>query len=199
MSETVLKPNIAEHRGHVDKTILGFWVYLMTDLIMFAGLFAVFAVLRNNTFGGPSSEELFSLPLALTETLLLLTSSFTCGLAVLAMHKGNKKFSLIWFFVTFVLGFAFLFMELKEFHQLLAEGSGPDRSAFLSSYFTLVGTHGLHIAVGLLWLVVGMIMLWKKGPAPAISSKLTRLGLFWHFLDLVWIFIFAIVYLIGVL
>jgi len=183
------------HHGVNDKAIFGFWIYLMTDLIMFAALFASYAVLRDNTFGGPGASELFSLPGALTETLILLTSSFTCGLAILAAYKNNKTQTLIWFGITFLLGTAFLVLELKEFSHLIAEGNSFQRSAFLSSFFSLVGTHGLHIAVGLLWMLVSMVMVWFKGLTPFIVNKLTRLILFWHFLDVVWIFIFTIVYL----
>lgn len=180
-----------------DKAIFGFWVYLMTDLIMFAALFATYAVLRNATFGGPTGAQLFDLPNALAETLILLTSSFTCGLAMLAAHAGKKAQTLSWFGVTFALGVAFLSFELAEFSKFIVAGNGPRANAFLSSFFTLVGTHGLHITVGLLWLVVGMIMLARKGLTPFVVSKLQRFALFWHFLDIVWIFIFTIVYLMG--
>lgn len=182
-----------------DKTILGFWVYLMTDLIMFAALFAAFAVLRNNTFGGPGGETLFKLPLVLTETLILLTSSFTCGLAMLAAAKNNKNQTLAWFGATMVLGLTFLGFELTEFSRLITDGNTWQKSAFLSSFFTLVGTHGLHIAIGLLWMLVSMIMVFMRGLTLPVVNKLTRLALFWHFLDIVWIFIFTIVYLMGVL
>ncbi len=182
-----------------EKTILGFWVYLMTDLIMFAALFATYAVLHNSTYGGPGSAELFSLPLALTETLILLTSSFTCGLASLAAAKDNKKQVLFWFGATFILGLTFLCFELTEFSHLIAEGHTWQSSAFLSAFFSLVGTHGLHILAGLLWIAVSIIMIWKRGLTPFVTNKLTRLALFWHFLDIVWIFIFTIVYLMGAL
>ena len=182
-----------------NKAILGFWVYLMTDLVIFAALFATYAVLRNNTFGGPTGRELFSLPAALTETLILLTSSFTCGLAMIAVHRNKKDQALVWFGVTFALGLAFLVLELGEFSRLVAEGNSWQRSAFLSSFFTLVGTHGLHITVGLLWIVVSLFQLRLRGLTPAIISKLTRFTLFWHFLDIVWIFIFTFVYLIGMI
>lgn len=180
---------------HDDKSIFGFWVYLMTDLIMFAALFASYAVLRGNTFGGPGARELLSLPAALLETLILLLSSFTCGLAILGAHHGNKKSTLIWFSVTLLLGLTFLGLELSEFSLLIAEGNSWQRSAFLSSFFALVGTHGLHIALGSLWIVVAMKQIWAKGLTPFITSKLIRLSLFWHFLDVVWIFIFTVVYL----
>ena len=182
-----------------DKHILGFWVYLMTDLIMFAVLFATYAVLRNNTFGGPAGASFFKLPFVLAETIILLLSSFVCGLAMVAAHANQKKAVLAWLGVTFLLGVSFLAMELTEFRGLIAEGNGPQRSAFLSSFFTLVGTHGLHIAIGLLWLLVAAYMIWLRGLTPHIINKLYRFTLFWHFLDLVWIFIFTIVYLRGVL
>ena len=181
-----------------DKHIFGFWVYLMTDLIMFAALFATYAVLRNATFGGPTGAMLFSFPNALTETLILLTSSFTCGLAMLAARRGSVNHTMAWFGVTFILGLTFLGIELKEFSALIADGNGPQRNAFLSSFFTLVGTHGLHIAAGLLWMVVAIIQVRLRGLNPFFTSKLARLALFWHFLDIVWIFIFTIVYAMGV-
>lgn len=182
-----------------DKYALGFWIYLMTDLLTFAGLFAAFAVLRNNTFGGPGGAELFSLPFVLTETFILLTSSFTCGLAIISVYENNAKKAIVWFWITFALGLSFLIMELTEFHRLAADGNIPQRSAFLSSFFALVGTHGFHIAVGLLWMIISIITIQKRGLTPHTNSKLTRLALFWHFLDVVWIFIFTVVYLMGVL
>jgi cytochrome o ubiquinol oxidase subunit 3 len=182
-----------------NKTIFGFWVYLMTDLVMFAALFATYAVLRNSTFGGPSGRDIFNMPYVLAETLILLTSSFTCGLASLAAAQGNLKKVIGWFSATFTLGLAFLIMEITEFHRLIKAGNGPQRSAFLSSYFALVGAHGLHIAVGLLWMGVTMVVILHRGLTPKTSSQLQRLALFWHFLDIVWIFIFTIVYLMGIL
>lgn len=180
-----------------NKTIFGFWVYLMTDLIMFAALFATYIVLRNNTFGMPGGRELFSLNLALTETLILLTSSFTCGMVTLALHLKNLKQIYIWLFATFILGGVFLMFEIQEFAKLLAEGLSWQSNAFMSAFFTLVGTHGLHILFGLIWIVVTIFMLNKKGLTPKLESILVRLGLFWHFLDIVWIFIFTIVYLMA--
>ena len=182
--------------SHQDKTILGFWIYLMTDLIMFAALFATYSVLRANIFGGPGAEELFGLNNALIETGILLTSSFTCGLGLLFAKMQNLKQTYIWFGVTFLLGLSFLVLELKEFGDLVKEGYSWQSNAFLSSFFTLVGTHGLHITVGLLWLAVVFFMIMKKGLTHKILSILTRLSLFWHFLDVVWIFIFTIVYLL---
>jgi cytochrome o ubiquinol oxidase subunit 3 len=181
-----------------NKHLFGFWVYLMTDLIIFAALFATFAVLRGATFGGSSLGSLFSLPNTLVETLILLTSSFTCGLATLAVHSNKGRQAIAWFSVTFILGAVFLALELTEFRGLIAGGNGPQANAALSSFFTLVSTHGLHIAVGLLWMVVAMVQIKVRGLTPSVVSKLDRLALFWHFLDLVWIFIFTIVYLMGV-
>lgn len=180
-----------------EKTILGFWIYLMTDLTMFAGLFAAFAVLRGNTFGGPSARDIINLPLVLIETLILLISSFTCGVGVLMAHNGNKKNAMVFLYSTFFLGISFLVMELFEFSHLFQEGNTFQKSAFLSSYFSLVGTHGLHITAGLLWLLILFIFIKKKGLTDGLVGKLTLFGIFWHFLDIVWIFIFSIVYLMG--
>lgn len=179
------------------RTIFGFWVYLMTDCVLFATLFATYAVLHTSTFGGPSARELFTLPFALTETLILLTSSFTCGLFMLAAHLGNKNKVLLWMGITFLLGLSFLTMEGAEFTRLVREGNSWQRSAFLSSFFTLVGTHGLHIATGLLWMVVVAAQLLGRGLKLSVLRRLTCLSMFWHFLDVVWIFIFTIVYLMG--
>jgi cytochrome o ubiquinol oxidase subunit 3 len=181
------------------KAVFGFWLYLMTDCVLFAVLFATYAVLRNNTFGGPSGETLFSMPYVLAETLILLTSSFTCGLATLAVHRKDKRQVLFWFGVTFVLGLSFLTLELTEFRHMVIEGNSSRRSGFLSAFFTLVGTHGLHITVGLLWMGTMMRKLYMRGFTEASIRRLTMLSLFWHFLDIVWIFIFSIVYMIGVL
>jgi cytochrome o ubiquinol oxidase subunit 3 len=180
-----------------DKNTFGFWIYLMTDLLMFAVLFATYAVLHNNTFGGPSSRELFSLPSALIETLILLTSSFTCGLAILAVHRNDKAQMMYYFLMTFILGISFLWLEVTEFRSMIAEGHSFQTNAFLSSFFTLVGTHGLHITFGLIWMAIMMVYVLIKGLNHNIARKLTLLSLFWHFLDIVWIFIFTIVYLMG--
>ncbi len=180
-----------------EKKTLGFWIYLMTDCILFAALFATFAVLRGNTNGGPGGLELFDLPFVLVETLVLLTSSFTIGMALLGSVRGYKKQTLVWLFITFALGIVFLSLELSEFTKLVVEGNGPQSSAFLSSYFTLVATHGLHIAIGLLWMAVAIVRLWRFNFRKTDINRLALLGLFWHFLDVVWIFIFTIVYLIG--
>lgn len=186
--------------GHSDtaKSTFGFWLYLMTDCILFASLFATYVVLRDNTFGGPGGQELFSLPYILVATLLLLTSSFTSGLAVLAARKGLVSQVLLWLAFTFVLGAAFIAMEFVEFSQLVQEGNSWQRSGFLTAFFTLVGTHGLHILVGLLWLTVLAVQLMRRGLTGSSLKRLTLFSMFWHFLDVVWILIFTIVYLMGV-
>src|SRR5579872_1779842 len=195
----IIHPKEQEEELKLDKAAFGFWVYLMTDLLMFAVLFAAYSVLHGNIYNGPSSKEIFNLPFALTETLILLTSSFTSGLGMLAAHETSKKHVIIWFGITFLLGLAFLGLELSEFSKLYNEGNSWQKSAFLSSFFTLVGTHGLHITSGLLWMGICIIKVWTKGLTGSITRKLTLLSLFWHFLDIVWIFIFTIVYLMGVL
>lgn len=181
-----------------DKTLFGFWLYLMTDCVLFASLFATFAVLRNNTFGGEPATEIFSLPLVLAMTLILLTSSFTAGVAMLAARRGDKRQVLGWFGITFLLGLSFLVLEIYEFSNLVAEGNSWRRSGFLSSFFTLVGTHGAHITAGLIWMAVLMLKVYQAGLKPFTVKRLAMLAMFWHFLDIVWIFIFTIVYLMGV-
>ncbi len=180
-----------------NKTLFGFWVYLMTDVVLFASLFATYAVLRDNTAGGPSGASLFSLPFVLVETLILLTSSFTCGMALLAARSQQKRLVIYWLSATFILGLTFLGLELSEFRLLIIEGNGFRESGFLSSYFTLVGTHGLHIFVGLIWMAVAIFLIIKRGLGRSVLRRLTMLSLFWHFLDIIWIFIFTIVYLLG--
>jgi cytochrome o ubiquinol oxidase subunit 3 len=199
MSEAVAQ-HMHGRQDHVEAdstSIFGFWMYLMTDCVLFASLFATFAVLRNNTFGGEPGSELFSLSYVLAETLILLTSSFTVGLAMLAMHRRDKQQVIIWLMVTFLLGAAFLGLELNEFSNLVAEGNSWRRSGFLTAFFTLVGTHGLHIFIGLLWMTTMIFKVLRGGLISANIRRLTMLSLFWHFLDIVWIFIFSIVYLLG--
>lgn len=187
------------HEEAIDSKLLGFWIYLMTDLVIFAALFACFIVLRGNTFGGPTAQDLFHLPSVLLETLILLTSSFTCALGMLSVHREAKNWALFLFAITFLLGASFLYIELTEFHEFIEKGASPQRSAFLSSFFTLVGTHGFHIFWGLLWMLVMMVhMIIRPLTAHAIS-QVFRMSLFWHFLDFVWIFIFSVVYGIGYL
>ena len=189
----------APHEDTVAIQTFGFWLYLMSDLILFATLFATFVVLGRNYANGPTGKELFDLPYLLGETLFLLFSSGTYGLVMLAVHDGKKKWVLIGLAVTFLLGLGFVSMEIKEFHGLMASGVGPDRSAFLSSFFTLVGTHGTHVTFGLIWMAVMIGQVAVKGLTSPVQSRLMRLSMFWHFLDIIWIGIFSIVYLMGVM
>ena len=204
MSEAVVS-NSAPHaggHGHPDAgevKVFGFWVYLMTDLILFGSIFATFAVLSSSYAGGPTGKELFDLPYVAVETFALLLSSVTFGFSSLATHRGDKVRTMLWIVVTFILGAEFIGMELNEFHHMIAEGNGPDRSAFLSGFFGLVGTHGLHVTVGLIWMLVMMHQVATRGLTDTNSSRLACLSLFWHFLDIVWVGVFTIVYLMGVL
>lgn len=184
-------------KDDTSKTLLGFWIYLMTDCLLFASLFATFVILRNNTAGGPDGGELFSLSFVFAETLVLLTSSYTAGLALYYAHQKMLNKSLIALGVTFILGAVFLSMEMTEFALLVSEGSGWASSGFTSAYFTLVGTHGLHIFIGLIWLLTLIVMLVKKGLSQLTTKRLLMWSMFWHFLDIVWIFIFTVVYLMG--
>ena len=187
-----------EYSDTVAMQTFGFWLYLMSDLIIFATLFATFVVLGRNYANGPTGKELFDLPYLLGETLFLLFSSVTYGLVILAVRDGRKKWVLIGLAVTFLLGLGFVSMEVNEFYGMVAEGHGPDISAFLSSFFTLVGTHGTHVTFGLIWMVVMMGQVAVKGLTSPVQSRLLRLSMFWHFLDIIWIGIFSIVYLMGV-
>lgn len=181
-------------------TMLGFWVYLMSDCLIFACLFAMYGVLGRNYAGGPTGAELFDLPLVAVNTSLLLFSSITYGFALLQARKGQVGPMLLgWLVVTGLLGAGFLTLELTEFVSLIHEGAGPQRSAFLSSFFTLVGTHGLHVTFGIVWLVVLMVQIVKHGLTIPNKRRLMCLSMFWHFLDVIWIGVFTVVYLMGVL
>ena len=171
----------------------------MSDCILFASLFATFIVLHANTFGGPGPKELFSLPYILVETFLLLTSSFTYGLALLAAFKQKQAQVIRFLLVTFILGLSFVLMEVNEFAHLVMEGHSWKSNAFLSSFFTLVGTHGFHVTIGLIWMLSMMIQIKRYGLIRTTLRKLTTLSLFWHFLDIVWIFVFTIVYLMELI
>ncbi len=195
MNEHLTEQGIREDRA----TVLGFWIYLMTDLILFASLFATFMVLRGNTYGGPSGKDLFDLSFALKETMLLLVSSFLAGVALIAASHERVRETLFWLMGAALLGVWFVTLEVGEFSALIAAGNGPERSAFLSSYFTLVGTHGFHVCIGLIWMLVVAWKLVMHGFARHSVRKLALLSIFWHFLDIVWIFIFSIVYLLGAL
>ncbi|AIV57758.1 cytochrome o ubiquinol oxidase subunit III [Burkholderia pseudomallei] len=193
-------PRHAAHDHPPSHSVFGFWLYLMTDCVIFAALFAVFAVMAHQFAGGPTAVDLFDIPGVALETALLLVSSITYGFAMIGAQRGRRGALFGWLAVTFVLGAAFLGLELREFSQMIAEGAGPQRSAFLSSFFTLVGTHGLHVAIGLLWMAVLACQALHR---PALTERdirrLTCLSLFWHFLDIVWICVFSFVYLASVI
>lgn len=170
----------------------------MTDIMIFGTFFAAYIVLKNNTNGGPGPADLFELNGVIASTLILLTSSYTCGLAVLAMHKGKQRALIGWLGLTAMLGALFIGLEIKEFAAFVNEGATMSTSAFLSAFYTLVGTHGLHVTIGLVWMIGLMIQLTQKGITPVTKRKVHIISLFWHFLDVVWIFVFTVVYLMGV-
>jgi cytochrome o ubiquinol oxidase subunit III len=187
------------HEHHVENgTLLGFWIYLMSDCLVFACLFAMYAVLGHNYAGGPTGAELFDLPLVAINTSLLLLSSITYGFAMIEMQGSRLGGTLAWLVVTGLLGAGFIGIEMHEFAHLIHEGAGPQRSAFLSSFFTLVGTHGLHVTFGLVWLAVLLVQLAQHGLIAENRRRLMCLSMFWHFLDVVWIGVFTFVYLMGV-
>jgi len=190
----------AEHEHHHDfagTTTLGFWIYLMSDCILFAALFAAFAVLRGATAGGPGAKDLFDLSYVAVETAFLLVSSFTYGMAMIMAEKKRQTATLVWLGLTMLMGLGFMSMELHEFAELIEKGAGPDKSAFLSSFFTLVGTHGLHVTAGMIWMVTLVVHVLRRGLTEQNITRLTCLSLFWHFLDIVWIGVFTTVYLLG--
>ena len=178
-------------------TLLGFWLYLMSDCLIFAVLFAMYGVVGSNYAAGPAPKDLFDLDLVALNTAMLLLSSITYGFAMLEMARGRQRATLIWLAVTGLFGAAFIGIELYEFHHLIHIGATPQRSAFLSAFFTLVGTHGLHVTFGLVWLVVLMVQVRRWGLTAVNRRRLMCLSLFWHFLDLVWIGVFSFVYLLG--
>ncbi|MDD3788601.1 MAG: cytochrome o ubiquinol oxidase subunit III [Petrimonas sp.] len=187
----------AEHAHHAEINTFGFWIYLMSDLVIFSVLFATFAVLGKNYAGGPGPTELFHLPYLFIETMFLLLSSVTFGFSMVAMNEHKKKAVIIGLIITGLLGLGFIGMELYEFRELIMAGHGPDKSGFLSSFFTLVATHGTHVTFGLLWLVVMIIQVIRQGFSYGVRSRLVRLSLFWHFLDIVWVGVFTFIYLMG--
>ena len=180
-------------------TMLGFWLYLMSDCLIFAVLFAMYGVVGSNYAAGPAPKDLFDLPLVAVNTSMLLFSSITYGFAMLEMARNRKRATLMWLTITGLFGLAFLGIELYEFHHLIEQGAGPQRSAFLSAFFTLVGTHGLHVSFGIIWLVVLMTQVQRFGFTVVTRRRLACLSLFWHFLDVIWIGVFTFVYLMGVL
>jgi cytochrome o ubiquinol oxidase subunit III len=209
MSAATMTPKDAENPVFYDldehphppgaSTMLGFWLYLMSDCLIFAMLFAAYGVYGGSYAGGPDQRELFELPLVAVNTAMLLLSSITYGFAMIAMDEKRQSATLGWLAITGLFGAAFIGIELYEFGNLIHEGAGPQRSAFLSSFFTLVGTHGLHVTFGLVWLVVLMVQVSRRGLEQANVRRLQCLSLFWHFLDVVWIGVFTFVYLLGVL
>lgn len=191
-----------EHEGHHDLEALrmmGFWIFLITDCILFGTLFATYVVLHNSTAGGPTGAEMFEMPGVIAETFILLTSSFTSGLAVLSMNRGDRKGLIGWLVVTALLGASFITLEVTEFAKLVHEGAAISTSASWSAFYTLVGTHGLHVSVGLVWMVSIMLQLGKHGINSVTRRKVNIISLYWHFLDVVWIFVFTIVYMMGVM
>jgi cytochrome o ubiquinol oxidase subunit 3 len=194
------RPGAPPEGGHPDRrgmTGFGFYLYLLSDCILFATLFAAFAVLHGSVAGGPDGHQLFNLRNAFIETACLLTSSLSCGLAMLACDRRDTGSAMGHLAFTFVLGVVFLSLELTEFAHMLAAGAGPSRSAFLSAFFTLVSTHGLHVTAGLAWLVVLLLQLRRKGLTEGMLRRLFCFSLFWHVIDVVWIAVFSFVYLIG--
>jgi cytochrome o ubiquinol oxidase subunit 3 len=187
------------HEGEGGPTALGFWIYLMSDALIFASLFAMFGVVSTAFAGGPGPREIFDLSLVALNTAFLLGSSITFGQAIPHMEAGRVGPTRFWLAITGLLGAAFLGVELYEFAHLIGEGAGPDRSAFLSAFFALVGTHGLHVSAGLLWLLIMFIQIKQNGLTPTNKTRMACLSLFWHFLDLIWIGVFSVVYLKGAL
>ena len=175
----------------------GFWLFLVSDIIMFSAFFATYAVLKDATDGGPRGAQLFDLKNVALETTLLLLSTFACGMATLAAKLKSRLWTQVALLITALLGFAFLALEVQEFAQLISQGAGPQRSAFLSAFFALVGCHGLHVSVALLWCVMMMAHMWAKGFRADIERRLLCFGLFWHALDIVWVMVFTVVYLLG--
>jgi len=191
----------ASEAGPAPKRVVvayGFWIFLLSDIVMFATLFAAYAVLARATDGGPSGAQLFSQASVAIETACLLASSYTCGLMSLAVKSRRGLGTYFGAFVTFALGLAFLALELREFADMIVRGDGPQRSAFLSAFFTLVGCHGLHVTAGLVWLVVMMVQVGLRGFHPTVQRRLACFSLFWHALDIVWVWLFTVVYLMGV-
>jgi cytochrome o ubiquinol oxidase subunit 3 len=185
------------HEHHENNTVFGFWLYLMTDCLLFASFFATYAVLFMNTAGGVSGKDIFELNFVALETAALLVSSITFGFAMLCAQKQNRKGALLWLAVTWALGASFIGMEVYEFHHLIIHGHGPQTSAFLTAFFSLVGLHGLHVTAGLVWMTIMFIEVSRRGLPEQTVTRLSCLSLFWHFLDIVWICVFTVVYLMG--
>ncbi|MEM7360523.1 MAG: cytochrome o ubiquinol oxidase subunit III [Pseudomonadota bacterium] len=207
-TSALLQPPPAGYTGYVDEehhhdytgdTLLGFWIYIMSDCILFASLFATYAVLSTGFAGGLTPKDLFDLNFVAVETALLLLSSFTFGMAMLGAQQKSMTVLLSWLGVTFALGGGFLAMELYEFYHFSHEGAGPTSSAYWSAFYALVGTHGLHVFAGMLWMIVLLVHLLKDGITVTNHTRLACLSMFWHFLDVIWICVFSLVYLMGVM
>lgn len=202
-TDTLLNPNTTEteYRQHDtgEIKVFGFWIYLMSDCVLFACLFATYAVLANGTAGGVTGKDIFNLKLILVETFLLLFSSITYGMTIISMHMDRVDSVKIWLILTFIFGLAFVAMEIYEFYHFIIKGFSPDRSAFLSSFFALVMTHGIHVCAGLIWIITIMTQVSTRGLTSTNKTRLMCLSLFWHFLDVIWIFLFTFVYLMGVI
>ena len=199
VNEDVFAP--ASEAGPASKRIVvafGFWVFLLSDIVMFSALFATYAVLARATAGGPTGAQLFSQVTVAIETACLLLSSYTCGLMSLAVSARRRTDTYVFALITFMLGAAFLYIEVHEFADMIARGAGPQRSAFLSAYFTVVGCHGLHVTAGLIWLAVMMAQVAVKEFRPAVDRRLLCFALFWHALDIIWVWLFTAIYLMGV-
>lgn len=198
MSANVHAGTPLEYQSEQNKmNILGFWIFLGAEIVLFATLFSVYGVLGHRHAGGPTQQDIFVIRDVLIQTFLLLTSSFTMGLAIFEMRRSNKKGMLLWFVLTLLLGAGFLFMEIREFTHYVHEGATWQTSAFLSSFFVLLGTHGLHVTIGIGWAILLITQLLKRGLTPVTARKAFIFGLYWHFLDVVWIFIFTFVYIAG--
>ncbi|WP_054025890.1 cytochrome o ubiquinol oxidase subunit III [Bacillus sp. FJAT-28004] len=188
-----------DHHDQESMKMFGFWLFLITDVILFGTLFATYVVLRLNTDGGPTGAELLEMNGIIISTFILLTSSFTSGIAVLEMNKGNKRGLILWLAITAVLGASFVYLEVNEFMHLVHEGANIGTSAYWSAFFVLVGTHGLHVSLGLIWMIALILQIRRRGITPVTKRKVGIISLYWHFLDVVWIFVFSIVYLMGVM
>jgi cytochrome o ubiquinol oxidase subunit III len=200
MSDNINNPTYSNDPAFIkiaSKKVFGFWIYLMSDCILFATLFTTFAIFSSSNTGSQPGSSIFNLHNTLIETFCLLSSSFTFGLAIFAMNQDNKRLLITWLSATFILGLSFVGLEINEFYHLILGGNGPDKSAFLSSFFSLVGTHGLHVSFGLIWIGLMIVEVLKKDLILATKTRLILLSLFWHFLDIIWICIFTFVYLMG--
>lgn len=185
------------HHNLYSKTIFGFWLYILSDFMLFATLMATYLVLSQNTFGGPPAKELFHLPFGLTLSLLLLAGSYTSGLAAASAHRKDRRWTLIFYGVTFLLGVVFIAMELTQFIHLINGGNGWSRSAFLSAFFNLTGMHMIHMIFAVLWILVLLVPVWREGVTSQNLIRLACLKMFWQFLNMMWIFIFTAIYLLG--